>query len=660
MTLKKRLGVCVFLILAGFFLPSAAFSETVLPDKLDADTELSFKKGMLAAEQGALDLALNYFKEVQGKAPLYPPVLFNLGLAHSQAGHELTAIGWLRAYLVSNAAPEDKKAVEEELLKLEVSVEAKATDIMKQAVELAGLLPEGEGTYANPRKDALKYVYWSYVRTGNVEEAIRFGLQRGIIPSDSTQDTLMNLVSLVGEAVDRGDIREAEKYAAKITADPWQTEAVLKLSKYYARVMDVEKLGALRPKLKYPLKKYDFADTLATLYKNGAAELANSYAELGDAETLADVIFQMSLAKREEEVRPLLTHAEHRLPEPVDSSAVTSVARAAIILRDFKTLERMIAKLEAYMQERNDQGDTWRAFLAGYYAYLGNNKKAGQIFALIAPDDPNNFFLRDRSRAALEIMEAAMIRDDYKLFLEYMPHSRAGFLGSELAKMFADFAWSKFQAGKTKEAQKIMADCPDGQSLEGWKNKDPEFHRDVMYQNLTYYAAKAGQLDQAYEFRNRITLAGQALQVAKTIGEALIENEDFEGAQTYYADQKEDRPITLIELALKKEAVEEASRLFNEILAVDLKKNEYWRLDELISLAQKLNAQDELAELKHLKAVVAWIEFAKKMEADTTFTPEQTYQSAKQALPAEAPAALARLAEDYWKRLREIKFLQRA
>jgi hypothetical protein len=653
-----------------FSLKGGAFAETGAAE-LSPEAQTAFQKGMLAAEQGAMELALKYFKEVHKSSPFYPPVLFNLGVTLSKSGKELPAIAWLHAYLASGAAPEEKKAVEAELLKLEVATEAKAVDIMKQAIELTGALPEGDVTYANPRKEALQHVYWSYVRTGNVEEAVQFGKDRGIITSDATQDTLMNLVILVGEYADRGDIEKAEGVTARITADPYQMEAWLKLSKHYAKVGDFKKLEMSRPKLKGQVPKNDLRDLVTALVEGDQMNLAKSYMELGDAEGLAGIIFDMSLKKRENEVRELLPKAE-KLISGNDLNQLTEVANAAVTLKDYAMLKRLIPRLEEGNKIYSTPG-IFTAHLAGYYSQLKEYKKADQIFATIPPDNPGDWAGRNKSFAANQIIKAAAAQGDFKRFQNYLPHSRSGFMPSELGEAFAKFAWHEMSEGEEKDAEKILAACPDGGSLEGWKVDDPNLHRDTMYKALAIKAAQAGNFAKSYEYAGKVFAPYWKAVAFSGLFDELVKKENLAEAQALFEKEAEsfrqgkdtafiyrNMLLSLAELLIKKNEPQAAQEKFDKALRVTLELNELEYLaDQLIELAEKLPLTDRVQELNQLKKVNAWMVLATKLESDTTFNPEQIYQDAKAKPPGEVPEALARLAENYWARLREIDFLKR-
>lgn len=79
-------------------LSTSAYSDSSggsLPPKAEA----AFDLGVAAYKEKHWDVALRQFAEAQTAAPRAPQVLFNLGLAHAAAGHEVISIPWFMAYL---------------------------------------------------------------------------------------------------------------------------------------------------------------------------------------------------------------------------------------------------------------------------------------------------------------------------------------------------------------------------------------------------------------------------------------------------------------------------------------------------------------------------------------------------------------------------------
>lgn len=280
MSFKKR-AVLSWLIFAWAALNALPVFSLADPSVLAPEAQEAFQKGMVAAEQGAMDLALKYFHETQKVSPFYPPVLFNLGVALAKSGKELPAIAWLHAYLASGAAPEEKKTVEGELLKLEVAVEAKAGDVLKQAVQLADLLPQGQ----YDQKEAYQQIYGSYAAIGDLEEAEKFRSRVGVLAADNYIRNL-SLSRLAEQLVEIGDVAKAEEVALKITAEDSGSKAWLKIAIYSAAKKDFARVEALRAKIKSIAYSSDLEYIVKPLIDGGKKDLAFSFSELGTAEGL--------------------------------------------------------------------------------------------------------------------------------------------------------------------------------------------------------------------------------------------------------------------------------------------------------------------------------------------------------------------------------------
>jgi len=96
---------------------------------------------MAAAGKKNWPLAVKHYTEAQRRLHLSPQVMYNLALAHAQAGNELLADVWFRAYLgaVPQAANADQ--VRAEIARLEQAADEKVRRLFKQAEDLAEALP---------------------------------------------------------------------------------------------------------------------------------------------------------------------------------------------------------------------------------------------------------------------------------------------------------------------------------------------------------------------------------------------------------------------------------------------------------------------------------------------------------------------------------------
>ena len=137
-------------------------------DEVPAPAREAFERGLAATEQQQWGLAIRYFGEAQKAAQTAPAILFNLGLAHGKAGHELPAIAWLQAYLAQAGQPANADAVRKEILRLEIATEAEIARVAQQAVAA-----NAAAAALEPRGTAKAYVL---AGIGDVDGAIRTGV----------------------------------------------------------------------------------------------------------------------------------------------------------------------------------------------------------------------------------------------------------------------------------------------------------------------------------------------------------------------------------------------------------------------------------------------------------------------------------------------------
>jgi len=125
----------IFATLVVLLLPvcgSAQTTNTALPLK----AQQAFDSGLAAAQRQDWGSAIRYLTEAQQTAPLSRSILFNLGLAHARAGHEVAAIAWLHAYLLASSAPSDAALVQQEITTLAKVAQLKVRKLMDVAAPL--------------------------------------------------------------------------------------------------------------------------------------------------------------------------------------------------------------------------------------------------------------------------------------------------------------------------------------------------------------------------------------------------------------------------------------------------------------------------------------------------------------------------------------------
>lgn len=118
----------------------------------ETDPEALYNAGVEAAEREDWRVAIAYFTAAQQRAHLVPRYMYNLGLAHARAGHEVAAIAWLAAYLVAAPDAPNRTAVWEQIHQLETTAQANIDVLWRRAGEAADALPvRGDQTNLGPQ-----------------------------------------------------------------------------------------------------------------------------------------------------------------------------------------------------------------------------------------------------------------------------------------------------------------------------------------------------------------------------------------------------------------------------------------------------------------------------------------------------------------------------
>lgn len=212
----------------------------------------AFDRGLMAVQLQEWGLAIRYFSDAQEiashfsdaqkAAPHASTVLFNLGLAHARAGHELPAIAWLHAYL--DAAPQapNAEAIRAEIERLKTVLWGKMNTIFQTAIDAVQQLDPPGDRWVVIDTIALYQAY-----TGDVEGAIAtrkladvqleepsklsskywsvFARQRiGYGDLERAQEALKNVTELEDQMA---VAREKEKYAnsGEMSVQDWNTLA---------------------------------------------------------------------------------------------------------------------------------------------------------------------------------------------------------------------------------------------------------------------------------------------------------------------------------------------------------------------------------------------------------------------------------------------------
>ena len=127
------------LLIGLIFLLAARFANAEAP--LPAEAQQAFDQGQMAAGQGAWEIAILSFSEAQRKAERDPRVLYALGVAHANAGHELAGAAWLSACLLAAPEAPNAEAVQKEINRLLGVADTTAKRIFSMALDAARQIP---------------------------------------------------------------------------------------------------------------------------------------------------------------------------------------------------------------------------------------------------------------------------------------------------------------------------------------------------------------------------------------------------------------------------------------------------------------------------------------------------------------------------------------
>jgi tetratricopeptide (TPR) repeat protein len=157
--------VCI-LALSVVLLPGALRAQQALPP----EAQEPFNLGLAAVEQNQWDSAVGYFSEAQKAAPKNPRVMYNLGLAHSKAGHLLAGMAWLHAYLAASPSAANAEAVRMEIARLQVANDMRAGKVAQQALTIAQQI---SSEHSFQREMALETAIRAQAYAGDIYGALR-------------------------------------------------------------------------------------------------------------------------------------------------------------------------------------------------------------------------------------------------------------------------------------------------------------------------------------------------------------------------------------------------------------------------------------------------------------------------------------------------------
>ncbi len=163
--MMRAAAFLILMLLTALPVPPAA-AEMTAADPVAM--QRAAERGKTAAAAADWPLAIRYFSEARAAAPHLPENLFNLALAHHQAGHPLIAAAWFRAYL--EALPESDKHAQIEMILEEIDVksEIKARELRRITEET---LPKFPDSRAAARQQGYGWLAYAYAQGGEIEAA---------------------------------------------------------------------------------------------------------------------------------------------------------------------------------------------------------------------------------------------------------------------------------------------------------------------------------------------------------------------------------------------------------------------------------------------------------------------------------------------------------
>jgi hypothetical protein len=214
----KALVIC---FAAGILLSvNTRAAEAPLP----IEAQKAFERGLIAADQQAWELAIGYFAEAQKSAERDPGVLYSLGLAHTNAGHELAGAAWLRAYLSAAPQSSNADAVKKEIVRLEDIAKANTKKIFEAALAASHQTPSDE-----MRKQRLFYIFTWQIYVGDLDGGQKTQKEAAdlwvALSSDEAAEVKLFLDSLVWEWHVRylakvGEVQKAQEALSRV--DDWK------------------------------------------------------------------------------------------------------------------------------------------------------------------------------------------------------------------------------------------------------------------------------------------------------------------------------------------------------------------------------------------------------------------------------------------------------
>ncbi|GEM_PF-2919730 len=604
----------------ALFVSSVVFAEVPAGvPVLSPDIQKNFEKGMSAAKQKDYDLAIRYFNDVFEAAPLYPLVYFNLGLAHANAGHELAAIAWFKAYLQADPKVSNRRDIEKAITDQEVAAESEGRKIIEQAEQAANALPD-DGTDYSERKQALSYVSNALSSSGDMDAGIKLA-EKYQLKTYSTYkaDALATYVNALANGK-RND--EALELVKQLPED--KKQAAFETIMYSYQIAGVlDKAMMVFRMLPKPGDSYYTTYLAQAFAKNGDWNEAEVITEKISTdkkkfEALLDLAGVARSVKNSSKNAEMISKAERILPTDDNTDSVNKLAQAYVESGDnSKTLKLLDSNIPT-----PDANTYTFCIRAGLYAKAGEFGKAEQIFSTISKPDDQNW-------AAREMIVGFLKKKDFKKAKSYLKYLTTGaFVPFDIGGGYANVAWALIKDGKESEARKIMNDIPKGSKFD----QEP-----YMYMRLAEFAAKDHNYKLAYEFVEKTSSEDWRGSSVGSVADSLINDKRYEEAITFLEKNTGiivysgnvplfDYWFRVVDELENSKKHEEAVSVMDRTANAALGKRDLAALEKCADYYKKFGDKEHQSQVREWINDLKWPAYAKELEKARTYNPAAAYK----------------------------------
>lgn len=257
-----------FIALGCIYILSRESTKETKPN-LSPETQQATRIGLLAAELGEWGLAIDYLKRAQEYQPDAPQALRNLALVYDQAGYDVPALIWYKAYSLSQPRSPDAGKLKKRIAFLKDKIAALAESLVKTAEEIAP-----EIVSSDQRDRALRSMVGVYLKMGNISQA---EVAANKI-SDLAAERLEAYEELAMAKAKSGDIAGAKQTADSIVSQDYpgyRLAAFQTIAEAQMRFGDID--GAIKTVREMPQGEFT-EEYQATTYSN----IARRQAKLGN------------------------------------------------------------------------------------------------------------------------------------------------------------------------------------------------------------------------------------------------------------------------------------------------------------------------------------------------------------------------------------------